>query len=91
MSETPASGRLGWLVDIQVDAVVSVHALGHPRRTILWDFINNVRPELIDGGFIERASLERDLRALEDYLNDPEALVTSHVFYRLWGRVPTSG
>jgi SAM-dependent methyltransferase len=76
------------LTDIQVDAVVHVHALGHPRRTILRDFINNVRGELIDGGFIERDKLERDMRALEDYLDDPETLVTSHVFYRLWGRVP---
>src|SRR5215469_5006103 len=81
--------REAGLTNIQVDAVVSVHALGHPRRTILRDFINNVRDNLIDGGFIDRVALERDMWALENYLNDPEALVTSHVFYRLWGRVPT--
>jgi hypothetical protein len=46
---------------------------------------------LIGEGFIEREALERDMRALEDYLNDPEALVTSHIFYRLWGRVPALG
>jgi SAM-dependent methyltransferase len=79
------------LTDIEVDAVVHVHPRGHPRRPILRDFINNVRTNLIDGGFIERDELERDLRALEDYLNDPDTLVTSHVFYRLWGRVPTLG
>jgi SAM-dependent methyltransferase len=83
--------REAGLTDIQVDAVVDVHALGHPRRTILRDFINNVRDNLVDQGFIERDELERDMRALEDYLNDPEALVTSHAFYRLWGRVPKPG
>jgi SAM-dependent methyltransferase len=80
--------REAGLIDIHVDAVVSVHALGHPRRTILRDFINNVSANLIDGGFIERNELEHDMRVLEDYLSDPETLVTSHVFYRLWGRVP---
>jgi SAM-dependent methyltransferase len=80
--------REAGLTDIQVDAVVGVHALGHPRRTILRDFINNVRDNLIDDGFIARDELEHDMRVLDDYLSDPEALVTSHVFYRLWGRVP---
>jgi len=80
--------REAGLTDIQVDAVVSVHALGHPRRTILRDFINNVCANLIHDGFIRRDELERDMRALDDYLADPETLVTSHIFYRLWGRLP---
>jgi SAM-dependent methyltransferase len=76
------------VVDIRVDAVVHVYPAGHDRRTILRDFINNVRGELIDGGFIERGDLERDLTALENHIASPETLVTSHMFFRLSGRVP---
>jgi SAM-dependent methyltransferase len=79
------------LADIHVDAVVHVYPPGHDRRPILRDFINNVRDRLIEGGFISRSDLERDMIALERYLSDPEALVTSHLFFRLWGRVPRSG
>jgi hypothetical protein len=57
----------------------------------LRDFINNVREKLIDGGFISRLDLERDVTALERYLSDPEALVASNLFFRLLGRIPQSG
>jgi hypothetical protein len=79
------------LGDIHVDAVVHVYPPDHDRRPILWDFINNVREKLIEGGFITHSDLESDMIALERYLSDPEALVTSHLFFRLWGRVPQSG
>jgi hypothetical protein len=64
--------------DIPVDAVVHVYPLGHDRRPILRDFVNNVREGLIEGSFITRSDLESDMIALERYLSDPEALVTSH-------------
>jgi len=82
--------RAAGVVDIRVDAVVHVYPPGHDRRPILRDFINNVREKLVDGGFIGRSDLEWDVTALERYLSDPEALVTSHLFFRLWGRVPQS-
>jgi SAM-dependent methyltransferase len=82
--------RAAGVVDIRVDAVVHVYPPGHDRRPILRDFINNVREKLIDGGFIGRSDLERDVTALERHLSNPEALVTSHLFFLLLGRVPPS-
>lgn len=82
--------RAAGVVDICVDAVVHVYPPGHDRRPILRDFINNVRDKLVDGGFIERRDLERDLAALDRCLSNPEVLVTSHLFFRLWGRIPQS-
>jgi SAM-dependent methyltransferase len=82
--------RAAGVADIRVDAVVHVYPPGHDRRPILRDFINNVREKLIDGGFIGRSDLERDMTALERYLANPEALVTSNLFFRLWGRIPLS-
>jgi SAM-dependent methyltransferase len=81
--------REAGLRDINVDAVVHVYPVGHSRRPIFRDFIDNVRSQLIDGGFISRDDLERDLEQVERRLADEEVLVTSHLFYRLWGRVPT--
>ena len=75
------------VVGIHVDAVVYVYPVGHDRRPVLRDFINNVQQKLIDGGFITRTDLERDLAALESHLANSETLVTGAIFYRLIGRV----
>jgi SAM-dependent methyltransferase len=80
--------REAGLTDIHVDAVVHVHPVGHSRRPILRDFINNVRDKLIDGGFISRDELERDLAVVERQLGDADVLTTSSLYYRLWGRMP---
>ena len=77
------------VVDINVDAVVHVYPPGHDRRPILRDFINNVRDKLVNGGFIGREEIEEDMAALERHLSNPEVLVTSHMFFRLNGRLPS--
>lgn len=74
--------------DIRVDAVTHVYPPGHDRRPILRDFITNVRDKLIGGGFITLSELERGMADLERHLADPDVMVTSHMFFRLIGRVP---
>lgn len=83
--------RAAGVVDIHVDAIVNVYPAGDLGRLILVDFVDNVREKLIDGGFIGRSDLDRCMAALEFHLSDPEVLVTSHMFFRLSGRVPQSG
>jgi SAM-dependent methyltransferase len=78
------------LTDVEVDAVVHVYPVGHSRRSIFRDFVNNVQGKLVDGGFISRADLEADLGLFEEKLADPEVLVISQPFFRLWGRVPAA-
>ncbi len=80
--------REAGLTDISVDATIHVHPLGHSRRPIFRDFINNVREDLIQRGFISRDELERDLSAYDSCLDDEEVLSTSSVYFRLRGRVP---
>jgi ubiquinone/menaquinone biosynthesis C-methylase UbiE len=81
--------RAAGLTDIRVDAITAgVYPHGDDRRPILLDFINNVRPKLVEGGFIGHRELDEDLTALSDHLSNPEVLVTSHLFFRLHGRVP---
>jgi ubiquinone/menaquinone biosynthesis C-methylase UbiE len=81
--------REAGLTDIDVEVSVRVHPLGHSRRPIYRDFINNVRDKLIDGGFISRDELEQNLRAYERHLADPDVLATSSPYFLVRGRVPT--
>jgi SAM-dependent methyltransferase len=80
--------REAGVVDIDVEPIIRAHPLGYSRRPIFRDFINNVRDHLIDGGFLSREDLERDLGLFEARLSDPKVLMTSSVYYRLSGRVP---
>ena len=80
--------REAGIEDIRTDAVLHVYPPGHDRRTIHYDFINNVKDKLVEGGFIERSVLERDIADLGRHLADPNVLVTSHAFFRAIGRVP---
>jgi len=79
------------VVDIHADTVVHVYPPDHNGRLILRDFINNVREKMIEAGFIDRSVLEKDVSDLERHLSDPATLVTSHLFFRLCGRVPQVG
>lgn len=81
--------RAAGVTDIHVvEAVTYVSSAPNPGRLILLDFVNNVRDKMTEQGFIGRAELERDVAAVERHLSNPEALVTSHLFYQLSGRVP---
>jgi hypothetical protein len=64
---------------------------GHSRRSIFRDFVNNVRDKLIDGGFMSRDELERDLALFEQKLADDTVLMTSVLHFLLRGRVPSGG
>jgi SAM-dependent methyltransferase len=80
--------REAGLTDIHVDAVVHVYPVGHSRRPIFRDFVNNVRDKLIDGAFISQHELERDLALFEEKLADDNVLMTSVLHFLLRGRVP---
>jgi SAM-dependent methyltransferase len=80
--------REAGLIDVNVDAVVNVYPVGHSRRSTFRDFVHNIRDKLIEGGFISRSELEADLGLFDEKLADPEVLVISQPFFRLWGRVP---
>lgn len=76
------------VVDISVSPVLHAYPYGHDRRPILRDFIGNVRDKLIEGKFLARDELDSDMAALDAHLANPDVLVTSHIFFRVSGRVP---
>lgn len=76
------------IVDIQVNPVIHVYPHGHNRRTIFWDFINNVRDRVVAHGLASEAELSELMNGLRGHLNDPGTLVVSHLFFQVWGRKP---
>lgn len=80
--------REAGLTDIAVDVAAQTHPPGHSRRPIFRDFIDNVRAQLIDGGFMTNEELEQNLRAYERQLADVNTISTSSLYFRLRGRVP---
>jgi SAM-dependent methyltransferase len=76
------------LVDVQVNPVIHVYPHGHNRRTILLDFVQNVRESALREGLVQENEL-RDLMAeVRSHIDDPGTLVVSHLFFQTWGRKP---
>jgi SAM-dependent methyltransferase len=76
------------LIDIRVNALVHVYPLGHGRRMLLLEFVENARRRLLDQGVIGEVELNELTAALKRHLEDPATLVLSSVFVQAWGRTP---
>lgn len=75
------------LVDVRVRPLIHAYPFGHPRRSILLDFIANVRASLLASGQIGEDELDAHVLALREHLARPDVLVVSHAFFQVWGRV----
>ncbi len=83
--------REAGLIEVQVNPVIHVYPPGHHRRSILLDFVTNVRENLVRGGFASVDELNELTRDLQRHLDDPHTQVVSHLFFQVWGRKPTTG
>jgi ubiquinone/menaquinone biosynthesis C-methylase UbiE len=80
--------REAGLVDVQVRPTIYVDEPGHPRRSLLPDFVDNLRERLLAQGLARRDELERLQAAVRRHLEDPDTLVVSHLYIQAWGRKP---
>ena len=78
------------LVDVRVNPLIHVYPLGHPRRMIFLDFVENLRERLLAQGLVQEVELSELMAALKRHLDDPRTLVVSHLFVQAWGRKPAS-
>jgi SAM-dependent methyltransferase len=76
------------LVDVQVNPILHVHPLGHPRRMILLQFAENLRDRILAQGLISAAEFDESLAAAKLHLEDPATLVLSNPHIQAWGRKP---
>jgi SAM-dependent methyltransferase len=72
--------------DVRVNPILHVYPPGHPRRSILLDFAENLSERIL----AEQLTAERDLTQLKErlrrHIDDPGTLVVSHLFFQAWGR-----
>jgi hypothetical protein len=87
----PALLRAAGLVDVQVNPVIHVYPPGHPRRPIFYQFVENVRSQLVARGLLSDGDVDDLLGTLDAHLDDPETLVVSHLYFQAWGRKPRPG
>jgi len=87
-TKVPRLMREAGLVDIRVQPWVHAYPVGHGRRMLLLDFVENARARLLDQQLIDEAELNELTAVLTRHLEDPETLVLSSVFVQAWGRMP---
>lgn len=71
-----------------MNPVIHVYPHRHNRRTILLDFIENVRDAAIREGFVKAGELNELTGEVRRHLDSPSTLVVSHLFFQVWGRKP---
>jgi len=84
----PRMLRDAGLVDIQTRPLIHVYPLGHPRRMIFLQFVENLRERLLAQAVLSEPQLDELVGALKRHLEDPNTLVVSHLFLQAWGRKP---
>lgn len=84
----PALLRDAGLRGVDSRPLVHIYPPGHPRRSILPQFIGNVRDQLIANELLEASTIDRLTNDVETHLADPDTMVVSHLFIQAWGRKP---
>jgi ubiquinone/menaquinone biosynthesis C-methylase UbiE len=77
------------LADINAHPIVHTHEPGHPRRTLLPDFVDNLGERLIANGLTTAHELDRLQAQLRRHLQDPHTLDISQIYIQAWGHKPT--
>jgi len=86
----PRMLREAGVVEVHVHPFVHIYPLGHGRRMLLFEFVENARSRILEKNLIGEIELNELITALKDHLEDPETLVLSSVFIQAWGRIPNA-
>jgi SAM-dependent methyltransferase len=86
--KVPRLLREAGLSEIVMDPVVHPCPPGHPRRTLLLEFAENLRDRLIATRVVTATEFDAVVDAVQRHLDDPDTLVLSHIYIRAWGRRP---
>jgi hypothetical protein len=80
--------REAGLVDVRVNPLIHVPPLGHPRRMLLLDLVENLRERALSEKLIERAELDEAMMSVRRHLEDPHTLEVFTLYFQAWGRKP---
>jgi hypothetical protein len=80
--------REAGLEDVGSRPLVWVDGPGHPRRGLLADFADNLRPRLLKQELTTPEELDALTAAVRRHAEDPGTTVLSHLHVQAWGRKP---
>jgi ubiquinone/menaquinone biosynthesis C-methylase UbiE len=78
--------REAGLGDVEARPIIHLDDPGHPRRSILPEFVDDLRERLLEQGLIARDELDSLHTAVRRHLEDPDTVVLSQLFVQAWGR-----
>jgi len=84
----PRMLRDAGLVDVRVNPLLHVPPLGHPRRMILLDLVENLRERVLSEKLIEETDLDELMASVRHHLEDPHTLEVFAMYFQAWGRKP---
>lgn len=80
--------REAGLTDVQVKPLIHVPELGHGRRMLLLDLVENLRERVLSEKLIGKAELDESMASARRHLEDPHTLEIFALYFQAWGRKP---
>ena len=65
---------------------VSAVEVGTPRRTHRLSLLGITKPKILALGRLSEAEFEKHMKAMADYLADPNTLLIDQLFVQSWGK-----
>jgi SAM-dependent methyltransferase len=76
------------LVDVGANAITHLYPIGHGRRMLALDFVENLSGRFVEQDLVDADELTVLKGALKRHLDDPETFVISCLYVQAWGRKP---
>jgi ubiquinone/menaquinone biosynthesis C-methylase UbiE len=76
------------LQDVQVQPRTYAWYRGEQNHSLLLAILNRIRRDIIEHGLMEEAEVIRLEQELTKHLTDPNTMVLSPTYFRVWGRKP---
>jgi hypothetical protein len=80
--------REAGLTDVGVKPLIHVPPLGHGRRMLLLDLVENLRERVLSQKLIGDAELDESMASVRRHLEDPETLEIFALYFQAWGHKP---
>lgn len=80
--------RAAGLVEVTVEARADVYPIGHSRRTVRLDIVQNMRSKIVERQLLTERELDELDREAREHLADPGTVIMPCLYFLAWGRKP---
>ena len=75
-------------MDVRVNPIIHIESVGNPRRSLLVDFLDNMRGRILALHLVPEVELVELRKALVRHLDNPDTVVFHGPYIQAWGRKP---